>query len=211
MPAAGVDATADCRGLVKGDKEGVFGPSAHDGQADCGQYCVPMNRTPWILTQSKNSDNELKQTMFHTENTRLLSESAVFALRPYGSLVVGGLQGCHRKASLLMGAVPHTGYGWWDEDLCLFGVTGSAKEPPISAHCEEAMGGCHHLCFAEEVAWPSCCMLTSGHHVPAIVKHLQKKDKRQLNICVWCARSAMHVVHGAHSQPRHQPQPQPSP
>ena len=35
---------------------------------------------PQIPTQSNSSDNELKQTVFHTENARLLSESAVSAL-----------------------------------------------------------------------------------------------------------------------------------
>ena len=36
-------------------------------------------RTAQILTQSKNSDNESTQTLFHTENAKSLSESAVFA------------------------------------------------------------------------------------------------------------------------------------
>ena len=40
--------------------------------------------------------------MFHTENARLLSKSAVFALWTYASLVVGG----HGKANLLLDAVP---------------------------------------------------------------------------------------------------------
>ena len=44
--------------------------------------------------------------MFHPENGRLLSKSAVFALRTYASLVVGGLQGGHGKPNLRMGAVP---------------------------------------------------------------------------------------------------------
>ena len=42
--------------------------------------------------------------MFHTENVRLLSESAVFALWTYASLVVGGFQGGSGKAKLLVGA-----------------------------------------------------------------------------------------------------------
>ena len=40
---------------------------------------VPVHRTAQILTTSKNSDNELTQSTFHTENARMLSESAVFA------------------------------------------------------------------------------------------------------------------------------------
>ena len=59
-------------------------PIFPDGQGDRGNYCVPMRRTAPILTQSKNSDNELKQTMFHTENASLLSESAVFVLWRWG-------------------------------------------------------------------------------------------------------------------------------
>ena len=53
-----------------------------------------------MLTQSKNSD----KAMFHTENAGLLSKSAVFALRTYASLVVGGLQGGHGNPNLPMGA-----------------------------------------------------------------------------------------------------------
>ena len=55
---------------------------------------------------SENSDNELKQTMFHTGNARLLSESAGFALWTDASPVVGGVQGGHGEANLLLGAVP---------------------------------------------------------------------------------------------------------
>ena len=65
----------------------------------------PYTGLPQISTQSKNSDNESKQTMFHTENVRLLSESAVFAPWTYASPVVRGFQGGHRKANLLLGAV----------------------------------------------------------------------------------------------------------
>ena len=72
-----------------------------DGQGNRGNYCVPRNRTAQILTQPKNSDD----SMFHTENAKLLSKSAVFALRTYASPVVGGLQGGHGKPDLLMGAV----------------------------------------------------------------------------------------------------------
>ena len=57
-----------------------FGPVFPDGQGDRGHYCVPRHRTTRILTQSKNSDDELKQTMFPTNNARVLSKSAVLAL-----------------------------------------------------------------------------------------------------------------------------------
>ena len=52
------------------------------------------------------SPNTQIKVMFHTENAGLPSKSAVFALRPYASLVVGGFQGGHRRANLLMAAVP---------------------------------------------------------------------------------------------------------
>ena len=42
--------------------------------------------------------------MFHTENARLLPESAVFALWKYVSPVVGGQVG-HGKANLISGGV----------------------------------------------------------------------------------------------------------
>ena len=58
-----------------------------------------------ILTQSRNSDNEFNQTFFPTENVRLLSESAGFALWTYAPPVVGDFQGGHGKANLLWGAV----------------------------------------------------------------------------------------------------------
>ena len=61
-------------------KVGYFGPIFPDGQGDHSNYCVAIHRTTQILTQSNNSDNELKQTIFPTKNARLLSKSAVFAL-----------------------------------------------------------------------------------------------------------------------------------
>ena len=54
-------------------KVGCCGPGFPDGQGDRGNHCVPMHRTAQTPTQSKNSANELKQMMFHTENARLLS------------------------------------------------------------------------------------------------------------------------------------------
>ena len=83
-------------------KVGYFGPGSPDGQGDRNNYYVPIQRTAQVLTQSRNSDRAL----FHPENARLLSKSAVFALRTYASLVVGGLQGGHGKPNFLMGAVP---------------------------------------------------------------------------------------------------------
>ena len=68
---------------------GYSGPIFPDGRGDRSTYCVPMHRTTHILTQSKNSDNGLEQTMFHTKSTRLLSESAFFALWAYVFAVVG--------------------------------------------------------------------------------------------------------------------------
>ena len=61
---------------------GYFGPVSPDGRGGC----VPIRRTAQILAQSKHSD----KAVFHTENAGLLSTSAVFALRTYASLVVGG-------------------------------------------------------------------------------------------------------------------------
>ena len=48
--------------------------------SDRNSYCVPRHRTAQILTQPKNSDNELKQTRCRTENAGLRSKSAVSAL-----------------------------------------------------------------------------------------------------------------------------------
>ena len=62
---------------------------------------VPVHRTAQILTQSQNSDNEFNQPMFHTKNA--VRGSAVWTCV---SPVVGGVQGGHGKANLLMGAVP---------------------------------------------------------------------------------------------------------
>ena len=83
--------TLRCARAVR--KVGYLGPVFPDAEGDCGHYCVPRRRTTQILTQSQNSDNESKQTIFPTENAGLLSESAVFAPWRYASLVVGGLQG----------------------------------------------------------------------------------------------------------------------
>jgi len=59
---------------------GYFGPIFPDGQGDRSNCCVPTYGTAQILTWSKNSDIELKQTMFPNKNATWLSESAVFAL-----------------------------------------------------------------------------------------------------------------------------------
>ena len=52
-------------------KVGYFGPIFPDGQVDLGVF--PDTGLPQISGQSENSDHELKQTMFHTENARMLS------------------------------------------------------------------------------------------------------------------------------------------
>ena len=78
-------------------KNWLFRPVFPDDQGDCGNFCSPVHRTAQIVTQSQKSENEFNQPMFHTENARLLSESAVFALWTYASLVVGGFQGGHGK------------------------------------------------------------------------------------------------------------------
>ena len=97
VPGGGGGGTVRCARAVR--KLGYFGRVFPNGRGDRNIYCVPMTRTTQILTQSKNSDNELKETVFHTENARLLSKSAVFALRTYGSLVVDGLQGGNGRAN----------------------------------------------------------------------------------------------------------------
>ena len=61
-------------------KVGYFGPISPNGQGDRSNYCVPIRRTAQIPTQSKYSDDGLKQTLFPTKNARLLFKSAVFAL-----------------------------------------------------------------------------------------------------------------------------------
>ena len=74
------------------EKQGVFGPVSPDCQADRGKYCAPIHWTARILSRSKNSDNELKEAVFHTENARLLSKSAGFALWLYKELGHGNSQ-----------------------------------------------------------------------------------------------------------------------
>ena len=72
---------------------GYFRPVSPDGEGDRGNHCGPRHRTSQILTQSKNSDDEPKQSMFHTENARMQSESAAFALWIYAAPGVRGFQG----------------------------------------------------------------------------------------------------------------------
>ena len=45
-------------------KVGYFGPVFPDGQGDRSNDCVPMHGTAQILTQSKNSDDELNKLDF---------------------------------------------------------------------------------------------------------------------------------------------------
>uniref|UniRef100_A0A7S4G5L7 Uncharacterized protein n=1 Tax=Eutreptiella gymnastica TaxID=73025 RepID=A0A7S4G5L7_9EUGL len=64
----------------------------------------PDTGLPQIPTQSKNSDDQLKQVMFHAE---MLSVSYLYLLfLPYGRSFPGGggLQGGHGKADLPLGA-----------------------------------------------------------------------------------------------------------
>ena len=64
---------AHCVMCARCAKVGYLRPVFLDGKGDRGNHCFSIHRTAQILTQSKNSDNELKQPMFHTENARLLS------------------------------------------------------------------------------------------------------------------------------------------
>ena len=48
-------------------KRRLFSTIFPDGQGDHRNHCVPTHRTAQIPTQSKNSDKQLKRTMFHTE------------------------------------------------------------------------------------------------------------------------------------------------
>ena len=81
---------------VRCAKTRLFWPVFPGYQGDRRNYCVPIHRTTQTLTQSKHSDNDRKQTMFHTENARLLSKSAVFALWTYAPPVLG-FQSGHGK------------------------------------------------------------------------------------------------------------------
>ena len=51
---------AHCALCPRCSKSRLFWTRFPDGQRDCDNYCVPKRRTTQILTQSKNSDNELK-------------------------------------------------------------------------------------------------------------------------------------------------------
>ena len=94
------------------------------GQGDRSSYCVPIHRTAQILTQSKNSENELKQTMVHSEDTRLLFSICCCCpmdVAPPG----GGWCSGHGKANLLLGAVPML---VWKHPLCLGICPGTVSE-----------------------------------------------------------------------------------
>ena len=60
-------------------KVGYFGPVFPDGPGDQYTYRVPIHRAAGILTQSKDSDKEVKQTIFSNPNARLLSMGSVSA------------------------------------------------------------------------------------------------------------------------------------
>ena len=72
-----------------------------DGQGDCSSYCVPIRRATQILTESKNSDNQFKQTIFPTK----MPDCCLTLLLVVAPLAVGGFRGGHGKANLLLGAV----------------------------------------------------------------------------------------------------------
>ena len=62
------------------EKEAIFSTVFPDDQGDRSNCCVPVHRTTQTVTQSKTSDKEAEQTVFHPENAGLLSESPGFAL-----------------------------------------------------------------------------------------------------------------------------------
>ena len=68
---------------------------------------VPFAGLPQIPTQSNSSDKELTQTMFPSENARLLSKSAVFALcSPGGGWYPGWSQEGQRAIGALCRNAP---------------------------------------------------------------------------------------------------------
>ena len=106
-------------------KVGYFGPGFPNGQGDRSSYCVPIRGAAQIPTQSKNSDNEPKQSVFHTENARLLSKSAGFALwpcAPGGGWCSGWSQGCWRTVGRR---------------------TCAAQERPLTVLCIQALRSAH--------------------------------------------------------------------
>ena len=63
----------------------------------------PDTGLPQCLTQPKHSDDECKQTVFHTKNVRWLSEAAVVAPADVAPRAVGGALGGHGDAHRLLG------------------------------------------------------------------------------------------------------------
>ena len=63
----------------------------------------PDTGLPQCLTQPKPSDDECKQTVFHTKNVRWPSEAAVVAPADVAPRAVGGAPGGHRDAHVLLG------------------------------------------------------------------------------------------------------------
>ena len=71
--------TVRCARAVR--KVGYFGPVSPNGQGDRGNCCVRRHMTTQISYSVQTlSDIQVKQITFRTENARLLSESAGFAL-----------------------------------------------------------------------------------------------------------------------------------
>ena len=68
-------------------KVGYLGPIFPDGQGDHGNSCVPIHMTTQILTEFKNSDNELKQTMYGGRAGTQGNQTADTYGTPRGALV----------------------------------------------------------------------------------------------------------------------------
>ena len=93
------------------EKKAIFDPSSPMAKVTVVITVFQYTGLLRFLLSPKNQTSELNQPMLHIENTRLQSESAIFALWMYAFLVVGGFQGGHKKANLLLGAVqkrPHS-------------------------------------------------------------------------------------------------------
>ena len=87
----------------------------------------------------------------NTENAGLLSKSAVFALRAYACLSVGGLQGGHGKPNLPMGAVCAVcrNAPW----MLSAGLLQKKKKHPLDAQWSQHAGD-DHCVICQRLWWP---------------------------------------------------------
>ena len=117
-------------------KVGYCRPIFPDGPGDRSNYCVPIHGSSQILTQPKNSDNELKQPTFPLKMPDGCPDLRSLP-RGHSSPGGGGFSGWSRESYLAIGRCARAVQkrplkSYWDRPQRQLNSTGSSIHPPCT-------------------------------------------------------------------------------